>query len=92
MPKPPRPIPKRLPRRPQAAVSTPRYEIVLDSNPWERIQLDGAINELRALGDRVGFALGNAYARAAGSFLARVEKLEDATAERKYRQKSKPTP
>jgi hypothetical protein len=75
------------PRR-RASVATPRYEIVFDSNPWERIALDGALNELRAIGDRVGFALGHAYARAAGSVLARIERFEDATAERKYRQKS----
>ena len=87
----------------RVSISTPRYEVILERKPWdwEGLSLDSArgalgalreisgLPELHALGHRVGFALGHAYARAAGSVLAKLERIEDANAERNYRQKSK---
>lgn len=78
------------------SISTSRYEVILEQKPWDQItlgelrSLTNVLPELRALGHRVGFALGHAYARAAGSVLAQIERFEDTTAERNYRQKSKP--
>ena len=79
----------------QLIISTSRYEVILEHRPWEQITLGelrslaSVMLELRALGHRVGFALGHAYARAAGSVLAKLERIEDSSAERNYRQKSK---
>ena len=77
----------------RTAISTSRYEVIFDQKPWEQItlgELRSVLPDLRALGHRVGFAIGHAYARAAGSVLAKLEHIEDTSAERNYRQKSKP--
>ena len=97
--KPSRLNPKQPPQRKRATISTARYEVVLDAKPWDGLTLDGALSEiralrsalpeLRALGHRVGFVIGHAYARAAGSVLAKLEQIEDSAAERNHRQKSK---
>ena len=82
--------------KPVSKISTSRYEVIFDQKPWDQItlgelrSLTNVLPELRALSHRVGFALGHAYARAAGSVLAKLERLEDTSAERHYRQKSKP--
>jgi hypothetical protein len=55
----------------------------------------GALGELRLLRQRGGAALGEAYARAARAVFHRLERLEDLSAERRYRQASpaaSPTP
>jgi hypothetical protein len=77
-------------RRP--TISTSRYEVILDQKPWEQItlgELRSVLPDLRALGHHMGFVIGHAYARAAGSFLAKLERIEDTSAERNYRQRSK---
>ena len=63
-------------------ISTPRYEVVFGAKAGAR----SVLAELRALFERSGEVLGDAYASVAGSVLERVERLEDARAERKFRQ------
>jgi hypothetical protein len=65
----------------------PRSEIVFDKR-----KLSGLLAELKSLSERGGSALGDAYARAASSFLNRSEQLADQSAERRFRQRSKARP
>jgi hypothetical protein len=45
------------------------------------------LSELRSFGERTGEVVGGAYVLAARSVLARVERLEDLSAERRYAQR-----
>ena len=67
----------------------PQLGLVLERKPWV---LSLLLAEWRALRTRVGSAVGNAYASAAGSFLHRLERIEDANAERRFRRRSKALP
>jgi hypothetical protein len=44
--------------------------------------------DLRSLAQRGGIAIGEAYARAASSFLTQLERVEDRRAERRFRQRA----
>jgi hypothetical protein len=48
----------------------------------------GLFAELKSLGERSGSALGGVYALAASAVLARVERLEDLNAERRFRERA----
>jgi hypothetical protein len=74
-------------RQYQSLGTEPRYEIVFDKR-----KLSGLLAELKRLSERGGSALGDAYARAASSFLNRSERLADQNAERRFRQRSKAKP
>jgi hypothetical protein len=86
--------PKTPERQPSAE---PRYELVFESNlvgkgPRPRrpsgTTLSSVLRELKALRERGGAALGDAYALAAKSFLQRWESFEDRAAERRIRQRA----
>ena len=49
--------------------------------------VSGLLAELKAIREKGGGAIGDAYARAASSVLERVERFEDLNAERKHRQR-----
>jgi hypothetical protein len=82
----------------------PRYELVFEpellrneprqtsndrrQRPRPRGSFAGVLRELSELRERGGAALGDAYARAAKSFLDRWESFEDKAAERRYRQRA----
>jgi hypothetical protein len=84
MPKSPRKPNSNLRRLKPASVANSRYEVVFDSQVWKKPSLDRVVTELRTLRDRSGEAFGDAYARMAGSFIDWFERLEDASAERKF--------
>lgn len=56
--------------------------------PDARVGLSRLISGLKSLSERSGEAVGETYARVAGSFLQRVEWLEDLNAERRARQRA----
>jgi hypothetical protein len=66
--------------------SDPRYEITFERRP--KVALAGLFSVLKSYGERGGSALGDAYARVAGSILNGTERLEDLNAERRLRQRS----
>ena len=86
--------------------STAKYEVVFESKSVlptlstlvaglkrsATPSLSGLVGELKSLGERGGGALGDVYARAASTVLDRIERFEDRTAERRYRQRAKSRP
>jgi hypothetical protein len=88
MPKRPRKSSANVRRLKRPPTSDARYEIVFQSKPWERPAFRSLLAELQSLIARSGSAVGDAYARLAGSLLNRIEGIEDANAERKFRQRS----
>lgn len=88
------------PKNPVPAAD-PRYELVFEPNlaakgprPRRRKARSSAsfasvLRDLNGLRERGGAALGDAYARAAKSFLERWESFEDRAAERRHRQRSR---
>jgi hypothetical protein len=78
---------RRLKRPP---TSDARYEIVFQSKPWEPA-VRGLLAELQSLIERSGSVVEEAYARIAGSVLNRIEGIEDANAERKFRARKNTT-
>jgi len=58
---------------------------VLVKRPPVRRRFPSLLAELKSLGERGGAVLGDAYALLSGSVLSRLEELEDAHAERRYR-------
>lgn len=56
--------------------------------PGETAAFASLLAELRSLGRRSGSVIEDVYARVAGSFLGRLERIEDAIAERRLRQRS----
>lgn len=75
-----------MPNQPRKSkLENSRYEIVFDSRAWPKPSLP----EWKTLAERGGNAFGDAYARIAGSFLDWFERLEDESAERKFRQRAR---
>jgi hypothetical protein len=68
----------------KSKIANSRYEIVFESRTWPKPSLAG----FQALGARGGDAIGDAYARIAGSFLDWLERRQDAGAERKFSRRS----
>jgi hypothetical protein len=66
----------------------PRYEITFEHRPSAKVALCRLFSVLKSYGERGGSALGDAYARVAGSILNETERLEDLNAERRLRQRS----
>jgi hypothetical protein len=75
----PRPRPRRV--RASASGTSTR-------GPLSSASFSGVLRELNGLRERSGAVLGDAYARAAKSFLERWERFEDRAAERRQRQRS----
>jgi hypothetical protein len=69
----------------------PRYEIVFEGSARKGRTLAKVLRALKALSERSGSVVGDAYALAAGAVLNRTERLEDLNAERRYRQRSSST-
>jgi len=59
------------------------------SDPLRASALRRVFSRLNALGERTGAAVGDVYALAARAVLTRVDRLEDANAERRYRARTK---
>jgi hypothetical protein len=83
----PHETPAKRPGLSRSLPADPRYEIVFQKKPSEPRAVSGLFAELKALGERGGSALGDAYALAASSLLNRLERLEDLNAERRFRQR-----
>jgi hypothetical protein len=66
----------------------PRYQITFELRPSAKVALSSLFGVLKSYGERGGSALGDAYARVAGSILNEKERLEDLNAERRLRQRS----
>jgi hypothetical protein len=66
----------------------PRYEITFERRLAAKVALSSLLGALKSFGERGGSALGDAYARVAGSILNEKERLEDLNAERRARQRS----
>jgi len=61
------------------------------SDPLRASALRSIFSRLNALGARTGEAVGGVYARAARAVWTRVDRLEDANAERRYRARATAT-
>jgi hypothetical protein len=66
----------------------PRFEITFELRPPAKVALSSLFSVLKSYGERAGSALGDAYARVAGSILNEKERLEDLNAERRIRPRS----
>jgi len=89
--------PARKPRAPSRArqrviPTNPRYQIVFEKRLLLAGTISSLVSELRSLTERGGVLAGHVYALAAGSVLARVERLEDASADRAFRRRAQAAP
>lgn len=66
----------------------PRRAATTSKGPLSGASFSSVLQELNGLRARGGAVLGDAYARAAKSFLERWESFEDRAAERRHRQRS----
>jgi hypothetical protein len=72
----------------RALPADPRYEIVFERTPVGPALVSQLVSVVTSAAQRIGAALGDGYARAAKLALSGVERLEDASAERRLNRRT----
>jgi hypothetical protein len=85
-------LPAQAPEVPRSVPADPRYEIVFERRGTGSAAVSKLAGGVVSIAQRMGAALGDAYALAARSVLHALERLEDSNAEQRVRRRSKRPP